>query len=81
MLRGRNGSRDAIAGVGGRGWTQDLATVISEIEDGWRYYVRVGPALVNVVLVNDSTCPLRTDPHDTEKNELLTLPGCPIAAA
>jgi hypothetical protein len=65
-----------ISGLGGPGWTRDTETVIGELEEGRRYYVRLGSAQVNVVLSGDRRCPLRTDPAETPDNELLTLPTC-----
>ena len=71
-----NGADAGIEGVGGPGWTQDLETVIGQVEEGWRYYVRLGSSFVNVVLTDDGPCRLRTDPAETPDNELLTLPSC-----
>jgi hypothetical protein len=76
LLWSSEGSGRAIEGVGGPGWAEDLDTVIGQIEEGRRYYVRLGSTFVNVVLADDRSCPLRTDPAETSENELLTLPTC-----
>jgi hypothetical protein len=77
VLRDGRSSDEEIDGVGGPGWTQDLPTVIGELDEGRRYYVRVGAAQVNVVLIErDGRPQLRTDPAATPVNHLLALPRC-----
>lgn len=79
MLWGSSGKGSLLEGVGGPGWVQDIETVVGAIEEGWRYYVRLGSAQVNVLLAEGGRCPLRTDPAETVENELLSLPGCLLA--
>jgi hypothetical protein len=76
VLRSSSNEGSRLACVGGPGWTQDIETVIGAIEEGWRYYIRIGSAQVNVVLAAAGPCPLRSDPSETAENELLTLPAC-----
>ena len=57
-----------IEALGGPGWLQDTETVIGQIEEGRRYYVRLGSAQVNVVLSRRAPLPAahrpRRDPRE-----------------
>ncbi len=68
-----------IDSVGGPGWTKGEDVVIKEIEDeGREYFVEVDGKRVNVVVRETGGRKyLRTNPDETTKNNLLSLPECP----
>lgn len=70
------GERSRIRGVGGPGWAQDTATVLGQIEVGRQDFISLGSARIQVVLSDDLSCPLRSDPPETPENALLELPRC-----
>lgn len=65
--------------VGGPGWKKTENVVIREIENEDReYFVEVDNARVKVVVKErEGRKYLRTDPDQTTKNNLLSLPECP----
>ena len=63
--------------VGGRGWCEDIATVLGQIAEGREYQVRRGAALLRVCVVHLHGQPsLSTDPGESQENHLLSLPDC-----
>jgi hypothetical protein len=65
--------------VGGGDWQKSEDVVIREIEnEGKEYFVDVDGAPVDVVVMErDGRKYLRTDPDQTTRNNLLSLPECP----
>ena len=76
IVRAPAGGQGEIEAVGGSGWVQDTATVLGQIAEGREYFIRLGSARISVTLSEDASCPLRTDPAETEENALLRLPDC-----
>jgi hypothetical protein len=79
VLRDRKGDSlcGPLVGIGGPGWTQDLATAIGEIMAGCEYHLRLGDACIRVLVVERDGRPfLRSDPDAAAGNVLHLLPLC-----